>query len=544
MQKQIAENSQHILLCAGFLNFDPIPPSVLAQVIQDFPNYENVLPSITSNKTAFNKLKDELNGYKTPVGRLITNRGKTDDLAKWTCFQETLSDAFSILHATTNTEGHEADPEGVIGLSNISHNVLISTSANLMCKKYNIDPLQIFEKHRGIIDGLSLRRAFAKFESALNVKAIKMNNGTLLIHPSLKEYVDGYIQALRKLGVSEKYVSAWNIFANADFTALKNAYQDHAVAHLKTLEARLLANENTREATLKNEQQELQDLLKIVDEYQISDTIIKEFARLNKMLDENVAKLKEKQEQAKPKSKRNATKQSTESTKNTNVEIAITPFIFDGICEISLKGDNPKNLRNVYYMEYQPKSKLLEYRTTLGEFFLELDSYSSLEIKEIKSADQENGDEEVQIVDLHTGAITKGKTFEDEASNEYSEDVDLPIESTENSFEFYEADDELPIVLNAVNQSENLNDPSSDGETLDDFFGQHTEIPTSKTQESPALANTNINLKDVQKWVLERARDGREAKYDDAIAIYGQKLVDQAITENYVFNYRGFLEEA
>ncbi len=536
MQK-LAENSQHILLCAGFLNFDPISPSVLEQVIRDFPDYEDVLPSITSDKAAFNKLKDELDGHKTPIGRLITNRGKTEDLAKWTCFNETITDAFSILHAITSNEGHEAEPEGVIALSGVSRNVLVSVSASMMCKRYNIEPIAIFEKHRGIVDALALRRSFAKFESHLNVKAIKMNNGTLLIHPSLKDYVDGYLQALRCLGVNEKFVSAWNIFANADFNALQNAYHDHAVNHLKDLETKLIANENARESTLKNDQQDLKNLLSIVDEYGISDTLIKEFARLDKMLDDSVAKLKLKQEQAKNKSKK-----STKVVDDNPISISgIAPipmqvFSWANPCEVFIKGNLPKVFNGVVFVEYQPATKQLQYKTSLGDFHFDLQGYTGLEVW-VKDS------QEIQSVDLNTGSVNIHQRIEIEIDSMADDDTELSDEQHESDvLDFYQNDDEEFSVPSTFSEENQDHVEENEEPIEDDFFGASNNTPV--IDNSREIKIVNNTLKDVQKWVLDRAKDGREAKYEDAIAIYGRGLVDQAITENYVFNYKGFLEEA
>ncbi len=532
---QLEKNSQHILLSVGFLNFPHISPDTLERVLTDFPQYEGVLPALTSNRCAFNKLKDELNGYKTPVGRLITNRGKAEELSKWTCFEEPVVDAFSILHAIASNEGHDAEPDGAIALASTG-NILISTTAFLMCQKYAINPSAIFDGYRGVIDAVALRRAFVKFEKQLSVKAIKMNNGTLLIHPSLKDYVNGYLEALRALGVSKRFVSSWNIFANTDFESLKDAYVEHAANYLKGLELKLSEKQSSREATFKGDQQELKELLNLLEEYQISDTLIKEFARLDKMLDDSIAKISERHQN------KGKTKQLAES-KALQAERLLTSLEINKSCTIHFQGKYPKLLK-VERLSYNPLTKMLTYflkgsYILLDSYAIDVVAYDSLAIsyRDEVCADGEDGATEVVYsISVCDGnmLITRRSLNEDTTRLDAFESTLLKAEVEDATVEsFYQLDEESEEI------------EASKRSTYTSNTDDQTDIDNEPNEEvQTALSGVDISLKGVQAWVLGRAMEGKEAKYADAIELYGQATVDQAIDANLIFNYRGFLEEA
>ena len=74
---------------------------------------------------------------------------------------------------------------------------------------------------------------------------------------------------------------------------------------------------------------------------------------------------------------------------------------------------------------------------------------------------------------------------------------------------------------------------------------QESDIkPTTTIESEPEEdQNVEIRLTDVQNWVIKNAQIGKPAKYTDAISLFGQKTVDTAISQNLIFNFRGFLEE-
>jgi hypothetical protein len=83
MIAEIKNNSQHLLLSVGFLNLPPISPSIVEKAIKENPEFEDILPQTTSDRIAFSKMRDEIDGFDTLKGRLLMNKGTKEDLAKW-----------------------------------------------------------------------------------------------------------------------------------------------------------------------------------------------------------------------------------------------------------------------------------------------------------------------------------------------------------------------------------------------------------------------------------------------------------------------------
>jgi hypothetical protein len=506
---KIEQNSKHILACVGFLNFDSIQPSLLEQALRDHPEYENVLPTITSDRIAFSKMREELDNYKTSNGRLLTNKGEKEDLSKWTCFTEEIQDAFSILHTIANSEGHDAEPDGVIALSK-KGNVLVSSSAFLLCQKIGFDPEKIFEKHKGKIDSLSMRKAFTKFESTLSVKAIKLNNGSILIHPSLTDYVKGYIEILRKLGVDERFVNYWNISIEDDQSSIQQAYRNHTIEHLKGLEERLKENENARESTIRTEQEELKALLDIVQEFQIPDALIKEFARLDSLLTENLNRILDKHT--------NKTQTKTK-TKKDFIQMT-TRFEINTPCQIKLKRSSRPKTLFAHRFAYEHETKVIEYLDNMAnKFFLDVSKYSEILIELIKDEDTKT---------IHQIIVATSMINTEEISIE-------SIPDTNDA----EQDDSTKAATDVIATQETTDHGLYQVETQESDIKPTTTIESEPEEDQ----NVEIRLTDVQNWVIKNAQIGKPAKYTDAISLFGQKTVDTAISQNLIFNFRGFLEE-